>query len=237
MAFWPIKISGPDWATTYRTGDRYDIQATLQPSATPEQFASMLRKLFVERFNLVVHHQPKQVQGYSLVVAKSGLKIRESQGVDTEAEHIAKRADGGFNPNSFEADGFPRLFPGRSYGGTVKNGAVLLRFRDSTMALFADKLAFALAARVRDATSLQAKYDFTFEFSPPEKGQSAVRAMMPLPSDPTLTFINPPDETQLESPPIISSALEKQLGLRLQAEKITMDSLVIDHADKMPKEN
>lgn len=46
-----------------------------------------------------------------------------------------------------------------------------------------------------------------------------------------------PNAGQLDSVPIVSSAMEKQLGLKLEAAKIAGDTLVIDHVEKTPTEN
>lgn len=46
-----------------------------------------------------------------------------------------------------------------------------------------------------------------------------------------------PDLGQQDALPIISSAMEKQLGLKLQAIKVPIDTLVIDHVEKTPTEN
>ena len=36
---------------------------------------------------------------------------------------------------------------------------------------------------------------------------------------------------------IVSAAMEKQLGLKLEATKIAIDTLVIDHVEKTPTDN
>jgi uncharacterized protein (TIGR03435 family) len=232
------QISGPDWATKIvGTDAHYDIQATLPGGVNAQQLASMLQNLLAERFHLAVHHQTKQVTGYFLVVAKSGPKLKESPGPVAQSERGVAGPDGGYNPNNFEADGFPRLFPGKNRGATMSHGVVRMRFRDFTTEQLADELASSLAARVNDDTSLAGKYDFTFEVEPVGSGIAAARLVMGAPTDRNLMFINPPDESQSASPPVFSSALEKQLGLKLEAKKITIDLLVIDHVDKIPVEN
>ena len=232
-------ISGPAWATTFGGSDaRFDVQATLRPGANAGQLALMLRGLLIERFHLAVHRLARQTAGYSLVIGKSGPRMKQSRGRVGESEQGVAVAGGGYNPNSFEADGFPRLFPGRNEGGTISaEGVVRMRFRDYTVGQLADQLSYALGARVRDDTSLNERYDFTFEFVPPGPGAVGLRLVMQAPADRHLMFIKAPSESQLESAPILSSALEKQLGLKLEARKITIDGLVIDHVDKTPVEN
>jgi uncharacterized protein (TIGR03435 family) len=48
---------------------------------------------------------------------------------------------------------------------------------------------------------------------------------------------NGPIPAQQDAVPIISSAMEKQLGLKLEATKVPVDTLVIDHVEKTPTEN
>jgi uncharacterized protein (TIGR03435 family) len=67
-------ISGaPGWVNT----ERYDIDAKAEnPSASASELRQMLQNLLAERFHLKVHPETKEVGGYALVVAKSGLKNR-----------------------------------------------------------------------------------------------------------------------------------------------------------------
>ena len=45
------------------------------------------------------------------------------------------------------------------------------------------------------------------------------------------------DPNQLDSLRIVSSAMEKQLGLKLEASKVAVDMLVIDYVEKTPTDN
>jgi uncharacterized protein (TIGR03435 family) len=50
-------------------------------------------------------------------------------------------------------------------------------------------------------------------------------------------FKDPPTPDQEAAVPIISAAMEKQFGLKLEKTKIPLDVLVIDHIEKTPSEN
>jgi uncharacterized protein (TIGR03435 family) len=63
-------------------------------------------------------------------------------------------------------------------------------------------------------TGLTGKYDFELEYVGP-------------------AFVDRPDVFG----PTLFSAMEKQLGLRLEQKRTTLDALVIDHAEKMPADN
>jgi len=70
-----------------------------------------------------------------------------------------------------------------------------------------------------DRTGLNGRYDFKFE----------VATVLP-------SFFHYPYEIPSNGPSIFE-ALEKQLGLKLEKSKVSVDMLVIDHADRVPAEN
>ena len=46
-----------------------------------------------------------------------------------------------------------------------------------------------------------------------------------------------PNETTDSSYPSVFTAVQEQLGLKLESQKVPVEMLVIDHLDKMPTEN
>ncbi len=84
---------GPNWIDS----DSYDITARI-----PEEFAEqtrdtlpqMIASLLAERFQLVVHREPKQVSGYALVLSKKGPKMEPAKpdekgsGTSTNNQHL-----------------------------------------------------------------------------------------------------------------------------------------------------
>ena len=69
-----FEIKGPGWLDS----EVVAVDATMPPDTTKEQFREMLGNLIVDRFNLKYHVEAKEIAGDSLVVAKGGLKIKES---------------------------------------------------------------------------------------------------------------------------------------------------------------
>jgi uncharacterized protein (TIGR03435 family) len=234
------QIKGPDWATTddIREAARFDISAKVPPGTTKEQAETMLQNLLADRFQLALHHEIVQFPGYALVVAKGGSKLKETRGTINESERTSAGAGGRVNLET-EKDGFPQLFPRMNMGGTFKDGVVRIRFRDYPLFDLSQQVSSALAAHVTDRTGLGGKYDFTLEFTLPENGfMVAMRATLPLSPGQTAPLNKDgPDPGQQDAVPIISSAIEKQLGLKLEATKIPVDTLVIDHVEKTPTEN
>jgi bla regulator protein BlaR1 len=56
----------------------YDIAARAGHAVPKQEIRSMLRNLLENRFKLALHHEPKVVPVYKLVIAKGGPRLRES---------------------------------------------------------------------------------------------------------------------------------------------------------------
>jgi uncharacterized protein (TIGR03435 family) len=193
----------------------------------------MLQNLLAERFQLRLHHLTKEFSGYALVVAKSGSKLKDSAGPPTPSELEAAGAHA--------KDGFPMLRPEMNMGGAFIDGVVRNRFRDYPISELIQQLTQVLHAHVEDKTALPGKYDFHLEFVPPE-GKSGIllglSAALPHTLGLSVSFTkDTPDAGQLEAVSIISAAMEKQLGLKLEAAKIPLDVLVIDNIERTPTGN
>ena len=100
-----------------------------------------------------------------------------------------------------------------------------LRFQESGVGQLAYQLSLQLGRRVIDKTELTGKYDFTLEWAP-EPGQGGLEAIG-LPSDPNLK--PPPVDPNR---PSIFTALQEQLGLRLDSAKGPVDMILIESAEK-----
>jgi uncharacterized protein (TIGR03435 family) len=55
--------------------ERYIIRATAGRRATLPEFMTMLQNMLAGRFHLVVHHDPRKMKAYALVVDKGGPKL------------------------------------------------------------------------------------------------------------------------------------------------------------------
>jgi len=235
----PDQIAGPGWATTDDLGEaaRFDISAKLPAGATKEQATIMLQNLLAERLQLTLHRKTIEASDYALLLGKGGSKLKESTGPIRDSERKAVAP----GPIQLEAqkDGFPELFPGHNMGGTFQDGVARMRFRDYPLVDLAQQLSQALAVRIVNQTGLSGKYDFKLEFDlAAEAAGVGLLVKLPLtPGQPARMNKSVPDLGQQDALPIISSAMEKQLGLKLQAIKVPIDTLVIDHVEKTPTEN
>jgi uncharacterized protein (TIGR03435 family) len=198
----------------------FNIDAKVPPGATAAQVKLMLRSLLTERFKLTFHSEKTEVQGYALVPAKSGLKMKES------APDLPP-PEGGAPPPARgpvkDADGFVYMPPRNRMVVGWANGLTRWVGGNVPVDYLAGLLNSITGRPVIDATGLKGNYDFTLTFKPDRVEGSASS----VPGD---EGVIPPDIDGLT----VFAALEKQLGLRLEPRKIPLDLFVIDHAEKVP---
>jgi uncharacterized protein (TIGR03435 family) len=242
------QISGPDWLDS----QRFDITAKLPPDTTKEQFQLMLQNLLAERFKLTLHHQTKELPMYALVVAKGGPKMKESVDDPNAATAGGPNAGGPDGRGGafggvaggrlpMGKDGFPELPKGAAGRGMIMmgmNGRMRMSANGQTIAQLAETLSNQLSRPVTDMTELTAKYDYTLDFSPDDGQTGAMMKGLPMPmhqgGEGAVGPMATPDGS---SGPTIFSAVQEQLGLKLEARKGAVDMLVIDTLEKVPTEN
>ena len=168
---------GPGWMDSAG----FTIDAKPDPAnPIPRGYApirEMMRSLLEDRFKLAVHWETKQQPVYELVLARSGLKM--------------KQAD---KPGDIRLD----------TGHFASSGA--------TAATLAMMLEGPLDRLVIDKTGIAGLYVFSLEWAPDDT-----------PAD-------------LATGASLFTAIQEQLGLRLQSATGPVETLVIDHAEK-PSEN
>jgi uncharacterized protein (TIGR03435 family) len=69
------EIVGPDWI---KGEERYDIFAKAPGPASDEEMRPMLQALLIERFQMKVHRETKEVPAYVLLPGKGPAKVKES---------------------------------------------------------------------------------------------------------------------------------------------------------------
>jgi uncharacterized protein (TIGR03435 family) len=115
----------------------------------------------------------------------------------------------------------PKLQKGEPGGPHVDTENTKMTGRGMTMANLAETLSQHLDRPVVDKTGLDGFFDLHLEWSPEEK-----------PSDEkSAAAAQPP------TGPSIFTAVQEQLGLKLQAEKLPIDVVVVDHIEREPTEN
>jgi bla regulator protein blaR1 len=188
----------------------YTIAATMDADATEDQVRLMLQTLLVDRFKIVSHRETKELQGYALVVAKGGPKLRTTT-----------------------VFGEPSPFEDRTFTAMEGIGTRALIGRSATTSQLADELAENLGTFVLDQTGLSGKYYFGFKFLSANMTTLPVLQVPLAPPTGAVASRRPSDESQA---PSIFSAVQEQLGLRLEKKKGPVEFLVVDHYEK-PLEN
>jgi uncharacterized protein (TIGR03435 family) len=234
--------SGPAWARS--GGDYYEIQALL-PAGTPSyttqdlmkgkapRLQKMLQNLLADRFRLVLKHELREMSVYALTVAARG-KMKLSP---EETRPL---------PDSFPSyPGMPVMTLRRgqmvrliSLSGEVQMSGHALSMSDLAKELRAD------AGRIIvDKTGLNEVFDVDLKFL-------RDTTSLPLPSLPGPIPAAPPQPTpplpgQTLPPPIppvpgtatlpgapLATALENQLGLKLESVKMPIEVLIIESVER-----
>lgn len=207
---WRIEPSRIVGASGWIASERYDIEAKApqrEAYYTFDEIGHMLQALLNERFRLAAHIEKRELPVYLLRVAKSGVKMKRSEGQNCFQPNLAGKPE--------DAHGLPQC------GGLyVQRGS--LRGDKVTMPLLAVQIGRLVDRPVVDETGLDGEsdqYDLEMRWIPfdPAPGTAAE---------------NNPDA----SGPSIFTALPEQLGLKLEAGKAPIEVLAIDRAER-PTEN
>lgn len=209
---------GPDWVGS----KSYDIQAKVtgtDPSdphqLTKAQRTQALQSLLADRFKLAVHTETKEASIYVLTVAKGGPKLSASKPSGAPPANLPPNLPPGAVVRNYPTDGPPR-------GGMMMrmSGPGNVTVTAMTMAQLANMLSQQLHKTVVDQTGLTGAYDFTLQWTPDNLSTSPTGDIQaPEPSGPT-----------------IFTAVQEQLGLKLESTKGPVNTVVIDHIEP-PSEN
>jgi bla regulator protein blaR1 len=217
----PFQIEGaPGWAGS----ERFDITAKAEGDIPPTQPGTvgpvqyMMRSLLAERFGLVYHNETKEMPIYHLVARPDGNlgpKLTKST-TDCAALFAARRGGGPGSgpggpppPPAFGEKmvcGF-RVGPGSLAGGSVP------------VSQLANFLSQNLGRTVLDKTGLEGNYDFEVTYTPDQ-----IPAPPPVGAPPGAPALPPIDPNG----PSLPTALQEQLGLKLDATRGPVTMFVID---------
>ena len=197
--------------------DKFDVVATTDRDTSQQQAFLMLRALLAERFKLVLHRESKDLPIYALVMARKdgrlGPRLRPSH-VDCSAapsdSPTASPAAGGFVAEPCKG---LRNVPGKATGR-----AVTIQTLARLMSGWVDD-----HRPVEDRTGLTGNFDIDLDWTPDR----------PLPAPPAGAPALPPVDSYGAG---LFTALQEQLGLKVESTKNSIDILVVDHAEP-PTEN
>lgn len=211
---------GPGWLDT----DRFDIVAQAEgnlsptpPGGPPGPAQLMMQRLLAERFGLRLHTEPRDMPVYALMLARSdrrlGPRLRLA---DRDCLALMTVAPGGVPVAA------PQLADGRPACGARRDGAGRIVAGGADMTMIASQLLAGQVDRlVVDRTGLAGTYDLDLEYALDSPGRGG-------PSSDSATAVT--------DRPSLFTALEEQLGLKLQPLRAAIDVLVVDRATP-PTEN
>jgi uncharacterized protein (TIGR03435 family) len=241
----PYQVAGPDWMKA----QRFDIIGKVPEGASPDQVPEMLQQLLTERFKLELHRETREHAVYALVAGKNGPKLVETP-VDSAASSrsAAAAAPGGTGPVELSSDASSLIISSERTGPIRLSpgpGGMRLEAKEATMAALAEMLSRILDRPVVDMTGLKGTYQLTLNLSMQDM-HAMVKAAGVMPPGPGTGGGDVPHRSGPDAPggtpgsdAAGSSVFEnvQQLGLKLEARRVPMEMIVIDHIEKAPREN
>jgi uncharacterized protein (TIGR03435 family) len=207
----PFQISGgPRWINS----QGYTIEATAEGSVSKQEMSLMMRTLLEDRFRLKVHRETRDLPVYNLRTLKGGHKLSPAN--DGGCVSLDPTA-----PLPQSESGQPPAVPcGRALQITTPAGA---RMRGKTVVMpeLIRVLTTVLGRPVIDKTGFTRAFDFDLEFALDD-----VLAGL----HPTLDY--PLPATDPGKAASILTAIQQQLGLKLEAAKGPVEILVIDYVER-----
>lgn len=221
----------PAWASTtnYDVSARMDVRR-LHPdgSFSIDDMRAMVRTLLQERFKLVSRMEQRDAPIYALVKARAD---------ETLGAHLQK--SGAVCPPIVLPAGMPiPPPPPPPPGDAPRDGAVPFDFncagmavaghifaRRTTMGRFAEMLSIFVRRVVVDRTGLDGTYDADLDYFPdPAIAQQGVFRQQPGASPPPGIDANAPE---------LFTAIQEQLGLKLQSTRAPIEMVVVDSVDRL----
>jgi len=221
-------LNEPDWAKS----SRYDIEAKVAPedaaklkALSPQQRWEMLLPALEDRFGLKFHRDMADLQAYTLVVAKGGEKMTAAQppsaGGDAFQGPVKADGSGGSAPQS-------QMMMRRSSEG------MRLECHAASLASLVQTISEQLGSTVVDKTGLTGNYDFTLSWMPDEGSGPMMEGSAPMMM--RMSGVGGPadgDTAKEASGPSLFTALQEQLGLKLERQKVHVDVVVIDRLGQL----
>ncbi|HET9216327.1 MAG TPA: TIGR03435 family protein [Terriglobia bacterium] len=227
---------GPAWA---RSGEYYEITAVL-PTGTPRYTAQdlqdgnapelerMLQNLLADRFRLVLRRELREMSAYVLTVGSPGKMTLSPD----ETRPL---------PASFPVFGAPLLRRGqllrvvsqsKPRESGLSSNEVQMAGHAISMATLAKNLRQHAGRIIVDKTGLTEVFDFDLKFAQDD--------VPPIPPPPGLAPPAPAPQSVPPVPPLpapsLRTALETQLGLKLESARMPIEVLVIESVER-PSEN
>jgi len=200
----PVPVRDVDGFPDWVKRDRYDITAKAPAGSTREQSGEMMRNMLIDRLKVAGHVEDQERNTFALVVARRDGRL------GPQLKPSGLDCSPPAAPPS--APPTPDQVPEHRCGLSMRAGTLISGGIDM------NRLALSLSGwaggHVRNATGLDGWYALTLRFAMPFGKGPAV--------DPAA-----PDDS-----PEFFTAIQEQLGLKLQPEKAMVPIFVIDHIER-----
>jgi uncharacterized protein (TIGR03435 family) len=210
-------IGGPSWITS----DRFDVIAKAPEGVPPDQMNLMLQSLLADRFKLRTHNETRELPVYALVKARTDGKLGAALKPAAVDCGPAGRGRGGPPPPAAAGSGAPAPGPAMGCRAMIAPGRITVG--GQPIAQLATLLSQQVGRPVIDKTGLTGGYDFEVSFMP-EGGRGGPAGPLP-PGAPALPPIDP-------DAPSLFTALQEQLGLKLESERGPVEVVIIDTVEQ-----
>jgi uncharacterized protein (TIGR03435 family) len=194
---------GPDWVAS----DKFDVTATATAPTEPARMRLMVQRMLAERFQMKAHWEKREMPVYLLATSRQDGQLGAGLTLKSEADCAKGRREG---PPPMPQPGVPAPPPSCGaiqFGpGQLISGGVPMEWLVSTFTNV--PVITGIDRPVLDRTGLTGNYAFTLKFAPPQNTNPS------------------PDRPQF------TTALQEQLGLKLEAARAPVDVLVIDRVER-----
>ena len=230
----------PGWAAS----THFDVEAKMDEETVAalkkmskdeaqELRRQMIRAMLEDRFKLKAHMEKRELPIYNLVLAKGGTKL-----MATDPDKVYENAPKG-------PDGQPR-----KGGGMMMIGNGVLNGQGVPLSNLTSFLSQRLHRQVFDKTGLKAMYDMSLQWTDENSGPRGDNGAPPVAAaggaQASLTrapaAVEGPNGVMMKMPkamadaPSLAVALDEQLGLKLEATRGPVDTVVVEHLEQ-PTEN
>ena len=200
-------VGGPGWVRS----KRWQISAKAPAPARGPAMRALVRQMLVDRFALKAHTETRELPVYNLVMARGDRQL--GPGIKPSIVDCMPFLTGQ-RPMSESPREKESGMAACSVGGSIsKEGLLTPRLNGQPLSSLVRNLEASLQRRVVDRTGLKGNYDITFGYVDDNLlAQSSLRAAAPAASE----------------GPSLMTALQEQLGMKLESARGPVEVLVID---------
>jgi len=216
-------IGGPPWieSALYEINAKASTPWPRSPDGPPRELFLMIRSLLEERFKLKTHMETRELPVYELVLARPNGSLGPQLRQSTDCDAVMAAVQAGAPPPPRQPGEPPPCGAMRSPARVLAGGIPMAQFANMLTFVMADANGPAGrddARLVIDKTGLSGRFAFTLAWTPERVPDTAPPPGVP-PVDP--------------NGPALATALQEQLGLKLQPARSRMEVVVIDSVEQL----